>query len=104
MWHTSSTPLIEQGARVISCDFSIGMLRQGQSQYPTQLFAAGDAMALPFADDTFDAVTISFGLRNITDHESGLREMARVTRPGGTLVVCEFSTPTWAPFATVYKE
>ncbi len=101
---TSSTPLIRQGATVVSCDFSIGMLRQGQAQYPTQLFVAGDALALPFADASFDAVTISFGLRNITDHQAGLREMARVTRPGGLLLVCEFSTPTWALFGTVYKE
>ena len=101
---TSSTPLIDQDAVVVSCDFSLGMLRQGQVQYPTQLFVAGDALALPFADDTFDAVTISFGLRNITDSQAGLREMARVTRPGGRLVVCEFSTPTWAPLATTYKE
>lgn len=101
---TSSRPLRAAGADVVSCDFSIGMLQQGMRQYPEQLFVAGDALALPFADDTFDAVTISFGLRNITDHEAGLREMARVTRPGGTLVVCEFSTPTWTPFRTVYKE
>ena len=53
---------------------------------------------------TFDAVTISFGLRNVVDHDAGLREMARVTRPGGRLVVCEFSTPTNRVFATVYKE
>ena len=55
---------------------------------------AGDATKLPFADGVFDAVTISFGLRNVVDHVEGLREMARVTRPGGRLVVCEFSTPT----------
>lgn len=101
---TSSTPLIAQDAVVVSCDFSIGMLRQGLVQYPTQMFVAGDALALPFADGTFDAVTISFGLRNITDHQAGLREMARVTRPGGRLLVCEFSTPTWAAFGTAYKE
>ena len=65
---------------------------------------AGDATRLPFADGVFDAVTISFGLRNVVDHAAGLREMARVTRPGGRLVVCEFSTPTNALFATVYKE
>ena len=59
---------------------------------------------LPFADDTFDAVTISFGLRNIVDPDAGLREMLRVTKPGGRLVVCEFSHPTWAPFRTVYVE
>jgi demethylmenaquinone methyltransferase/2-methoxy-6-polyprenyl-1,4-benzoquinol methylase len=63
-----------------------------------------DATRLPFADGVFDAVTISFGLRNVVDHVEGLREMARVTRPGGRLVVCEFSTPTNRAFATVYKE
>ena len=67
-------------------------------------FAAGDGTRLPFADATFDAVTISFGLRNIVDPDAGLREMRRVTRPGGRLVVCEFSSPTWAPFRTVYLE
>jgi demethylmenaquinone methyltransferase/2-methoxy-6-polyprenyl-1,4-benzoquinol methylase len=61
-------------------------------------------MHLPFADASFDAVTISFGLRNIEDRVAGLREMRRVTRPGGRLVVCEFSHPTWAPFRTVYDE
>ena len=60
---------------------------------------AGDAMYLPFADGVFDAVTISFGLRNVVDFAAGLREMARVTKPGGRLVVCEFSTPTSGPFA-----
>ena len=56
------------------------------------------------ADASFDAVTISFGLRNIVDPVAGLREMLRVTRPGGRLVVCEFSHPTWAPFRTTYVE
>ena len=59
---------------------------------------------LPFADDSFDAVTISFGLRNVDDADAALRELRRVTRPGGRLVICEFSTPTWAPFRTVYPE
>ena len=53
---------------------------------------------------SFDAVTISFGLRNVADVDAALAEMARVTRPGGRLVVCEFSHPTWAPFRTVYSE
>ena len=61
-------------------------------------------MKLPFGDATFDAVTFSFGLRNIVDPDAGLREMLRVTKPGGRLVVCEFSSPTWAPFRTVYLE
>jgi demethylmenaquinone methyltransferase / 2-methoxy-6-polyprenyl-1,4-benzoquinol methylase len=67
-------------------------------------FAAGDATRLPFADGAFAAVTISFGLRNVVDPDAALREMARVTRPGGRLVVCEFSHPTWAPFRRVYLE
>ena len=62
---TSSTPLIDQDAVVVSCDFSLGMLRQGQVQYPTQLFVAGDALALPFADDTFDAVTTSLIIKRV---------------------------------------
>ena len=61
-------------------------------------------MRLPFADDSFDAVTISFGLRNVHEPAVALEEMLRVTRPGGRLVVCEFSHPTFAPFRTVYLE
>ena len=86
------------------CDFSQGMLRVGKKAKPHLPFTAGDGTRLPFADDTFDAVTISFGLRNIVDPDAGLRELLRVTRPGGRLVVCEFSHPTWAPFRTVYIE
>ncbi|MBW0011461.1 MAG: class I SAM-dependent methyltransferase, partial [Pseudonocardiales bacterium] len=63
-----------------------------------------DALALPFADGVFDAVTISFGLRNVADPHAALAALARVTRPGGRLVVCEFSTPTWPVFRTVYLE
>ena len=101
---TSSEPFAEVGARVVPCDFSIGMLTVGKQARPALPFVAGDGTQLPFADDTFDAVTISFGLRNIVDPAAGLREMARVTRPGGRLVVCEFSHPTWAPFRTLYVE
>jgi demethylmenaquinone methyltransferase/2-methoxy-6-polyprenyl-1,4-benzoquinol methylase len=61
-------------------------------------------MKLPFADNSFDAATISFGLRNVQDPTKALAEMARVTRPGGRLVVCEFSHPTWVPFRTLYLE
>jgi demethylmenaquinone methyltransferase / 2-methoxy-6-polyprenyl-1,4-benzoquinol methylase len=101
---TSSEPFAERSAHVVPCDFSLGMLRVGKAARPSLAFAAGDATRLPFADDTFDAVTISFGLRNIVDPDAGLREMLRVTKPGGRLVVCEFSHPTWAPFRTVYVE
>jgi len=66
-------------------------------------FAAGDALRLPFADGAFDAVTISFGLRNVNGTRSALAEMRRVTRPGGRLVVCEFSKITVAPVDTVYR-
>lgn len=101
---TSSEPFAARGARVIPCDFSIGMLQVGKRDRPTLPFTAGDATRLPFADDTFDAVTISFGLRNVVDPLQGLREMRRVTRPGGRLVVCEFSHPTWSPLRMLYLE
>ncbi|MDT0200690.1 demethylmenaquinone methyltransferase [Nocardioides sp. AE5] len=99
---TSSQPFADAGATVVPCDFSIGMLRVGKQSLPHLPFTAGDGTQLPFADDTFDAATISFGLRNIVDTEAGLREMRRVTRPGGRLVVCEFSHPTNAAFRAVY--
>lgn len=105
---TSSVSFTSAGALCIACDFSLGMLRAGKLRAPDKnssvTFVAGDALALPFADAQFDAVTISFGLRNIVDPLAGLRELRRVTRPGGRLVVCEFSHPTWAPLRTVYVE
>lgn len=101
---TSSEPFAERGATVVPCDFSLGMLQVGKRARPALPFTAGDGTRLPFGDDTFDAVTISFGLRNIVDPAAGLREMLRVTRPGGRIVVCEFSAPTNAAFRTVYLE
>ena len=101
---TSSAPFEAAGAHVVACDFSLGMLRVGKSARPTLAFTAGDATQLPFADATFDAVTMSFGLRNVVQYEVALAEMLRVTRPGGRLVVCEFSSPTWAPFRRLYTE
>ena len=101
---TSSQPFADRGATVVPCDFSIGMLKVGKQARPRLPFTAGDGTKLPFADATFDAVTISFGLRNIVDPLAGLREMLRVTKPGGRLVVCEFSHPTFAAFRTVYVE
>lgn len=98
----STVELAKSGAWCVACDFSVGMLAAGASRPVPKV--AGDATKLPFDDGVFDAVTISFGLRNVVDTVGGLREMARVTKPGGRLVVCEFSTPTVPVFATVYKE
>jgi demethylmenaquinone methyltransferase/2-methoxy-6-polyprenyl-1,4-benzoquinol methylase len=100
---TSSAPLAARGAAVVPCDFSLGMLRVGRRREPGLAFVAGDALRLPFGDATFDAVTISFGLRNTVEPEAALTEMARVTRPGGRLVVCEFSHPAFGPFRTLYS-
>lgn len=100
---SSSLPFAAAGADVVACDFSLGMLRVGKRSHPDLDLLAGDALALPFADGVFDAVTISFGLRNVSDVDATLAEMARVTRPGGRLLVCEFSHPVWRPFRTVYS-
>jgi len=101
---TSSIPFQQVGASVVACDFSLGMLNVGRSRNPELDFVAADAMRLPFRDGAFDAVTISFGLRNVADTTAALREMRRVTKPGGRLLVCEFSHPTNGPFRTVYIE
>ena len=98
----STVELAASGAWCVAADFSVGMLAAGAGRRVPKV--AGDATRLPFADGVFDGVTISFGLRNVVDHSAALREMARVTRPGGRLVVCEFSTPTNRLFATAYKE
>jgi len=101
---TSTQPFYEMGAQPVACDFSAGMIEVGRKQYPHLNFVQGDALALPFEDNSFDAVTISFGLRNVNDTALALQEMFRVTKPGGRLVVCEFSHPTWSPFRKVYLE
>ncbi|MBL0885486.1 demethylmenaquinone methyltransferase [Myceligenerans indicum] len=101
---TSSEPFDDDGALVVPSDFSLGMLRVGKERRPDLPFVAGDATSLPFADESFDAVTISFGLRNVVDTSAALREMLRVTRPGGRVVICEFSTPSWMPFRVLYQE
>src|ERR1700744_209247 len=98
----SPEELSKSGAWCVAADFSVGMLTAGGARRVPKV--AGDATRLPFGDGVFDAVTISFGLRNVVDQQEALREMARVTRPGGRLLVCEFSTPTNGLFATVYKE
>ncbi|MFM9136184.1 MAG: demethylmenaquinone methyltransferase [bacterium] len=100
---TSSLPLAAAGALVIPCDFSLGMLAVGRERQPGLPFVAGDALRLPFADRSLDAITISFGLRNTADPLAALEEMRRVVRPGGRLVVCEFSHPAWGPFREAYS-
>ncbi|WP_344488856.1 demethylmenaquinone methyltransferase [Streptomyces enissocaesilis] len=96
----STEELARSGATVVGIDRSPGMVKQGEHRPVT--LQVGDALALPFDNASFDAVTIMFGLRNVVDVPAALREMARVVRPGGRLVVCEFSHPTWVPFRTLY--
>ena len=108
---TSSLSFTATGADCVACDFSLGMLQAGQSRlagheqgHPGRLgLVAGDALRLPFRDEAFDAVTISFGLRNVASPGQALAEMRRVTRPGGRLVVCEFSTIAIAPVDMLYR-
>ncbi len=100
----STEPFVRRGAIAVPCDFSVGMLRQGKIDRPGLPFVAGDGTRLPFLDRTFDSVTISYGLRNFVDPVAGLREMRRVTRPGGRLVVCEFSRPVNAAFRKAYLD
>ncbi|MGX6601537.1 demethylmenaquinone methyltransferase [Micromonosporaceae bacterium Da 78-11] len=100
----STQELGRSGAFAVGADLSIGMLQAGRRARPVVPLLAGDALKLPFADATFDAVTISFALRNVVDSEGALRELGRVTRPGGRLVVCEFSSPTNPAFRTAYMQ
>lgn len=101
---TSSEPFITQGAKVVPADFSLGMLLKGKRRRRDMAFTAADAMNLPFADDSFDAVTMSFGLRNVVDPVAAMREFLRVTKPGGRVVICEFSSPTNKIFDKLYSE
>ncbi|MGN9785062.1 demethylmenaquinone methyltransferase [Nonomuraea sp. ZG12] len=108
---TSTDSFTTLGARAIASDFSLGMLRTGVRRHGGNAltgagvpFVAGDAMRLPFTDDAFDAVTISVALRNVHDTEQALREMLRVTKPGGRLVILEFSHVTVDAFDLVYRE
>jgi demethylmenaquinone methyltransferase / 2-methoxy-6-polyprenyl-1,4-benzoquinol methylase len=98
----STVELAKSGAYAVGSDISLGMLGVGRRTRPQVPLVAGDALALPFADASFDAVTISFALRNVVDTAGALTEMARVTRPGGRLVVCEFSHPTDPVFRKIY--
>jgi demethylmenaquinone methyltransferase/2-methoxy-6-polyprenyl-1,4-benzoquinol methylase len=98
----STAELGRSGAYAVGADLSVGMLEAGRRARPATPLLAGDALALPFRDGTFDAVTTSFALRNVVDTDGALRELARVTRRGGRLVVCEFSRPTNRAFRTAY--
>jgi demethylmenaquinone methyltransferase / 2-methoxy-6-polyprenyl-1,4-benzoquinol methylase len=106
---TSTMTFAASGADCVACDFSIGMLRAGSTRVrahpdgPQPAFVGGDALRLPFGDDLFDAVTISFGLRNVADTQQALTEMLRVTRPGGRLVICEFSQLSARPLRILYE-
>ncbi|MDD7465625.1 MAG: demethylmenaquinone methyltransferase [Actinomycetaceae bacterium] len=99
---TSSAVYAQAGADVTAYDFSEGMIAHGRQRHPQLAFVQGDAMNMPFADESFDAVTISYGLRNVQDPDRALREMLRVVKPGGELVVCEFSTPVNPAFHKLY--
>ena len=90
---TSSVALAKTGAEVIALDFSQGMVEEGRRRHPDLQFVQGDAEKLPFGDAEFDAVTISFGLRNVQHPEVAIAEMLRVLKPGGRVVICEFSRP-----------
>ena len=99
---SSSAPLAAAGADVTAADFSEGMIAAGKKARPDLTFIKADALNLPFANSEFDTATISFGLRNTQNTEKALSEMLRVVKPGGHLIVAEFSSPTWRPFRTIY--
>ncbi len=102
----SSAVLARSGAEVVAADFSPGMLAEGERRHggiPNLTFVEADAENLPFDDDEFDAVTMSFGLRNVADPKRALRELLRVTKPGGRIVICEFSHPPGRVFNALYR-
>ncbi len=100
---TSSATFAKAGATVTAVDFSPGMIEVGERKHPGIDFVLADATQLPFDDDHFDVVTISFGLRNVEEPKTALAEMFRVLKPGGRLVICEFSTPPRAAFRAAYS-
>lgn len=99
---SSSAPLARAGAHVIPTDFSEGMLEAGRRARPELAFTWADALNLPFGENQFDVVTISFGLRNTHDRAKAMKEALRVTKPGGRFVVVEFSSPTFPLFRKIY--
>src|SRR5690606_16791806 len=102
----SSASLAGSGAQVVAADFSTGMLAEGRRRHghlPNITFVEADATALPFGDGEFDAVTMSYGLRNVQQPKKALAELYRVTKPGGRLVINEFSTPPGKLFRGLYR-
>jgi len=96
----STVEYARSGAWCLAADFSLGMLRNAHGREVPRV--AADAFHLPFATDAFDAVTVSFGLRNMEPTAAALREMLRVVRPGGRLVICEVSQPRLRPLRWLY--
>jgi demethylmenaquinone methyltransferase/2-methoxy-6-polyprenyl-1,4-benzoquinol methylase len=99
---------VSPGGHVVGCDFSEAMLdfareKAAARQIESVRFEWADALSLPYDDDRFDAVTVGFGVRNFADRDQGLREMARVLKPGGRLVILEFTEPKRPPFSTFYS-
>lgn len=98
---------VEPDGYVIGCDFSEPMLdlarKKAAGDFPSARFEWADALQLPYDAGRFDAVTVGFGIRNFADHDRGLREMARVLRPGGRLVILEITQPHRPPLSTFYS-
>ena len=99
---SSSESLAKAGADVTAADFSEGMIAAGKKARPDLTFIWCDALNLPFEDNAFDLFTISFGLRNTQNTAQALAEARRVVKPGGRLVVVEFSSPVFRPFRAIY--
>jgi demethylmenaquinone methyltransferase/2-methoxy-6-polyprenyl-1,4-benzoquinol methylase len=95
--------LARRGSEVVGSDFSEGMLERARAKDASVRWEQANALALPYADDSFDAATVGFGARNFSDLEQGLREMTRVVRPGGRVVVLEITTPTKPPLSTFFS-
>ena len=95
--------LRRRGADVVGLDFSERMLELAREKAPDVAFEQGNALALPYGDGEFDAVTVGFGARNFSDLPAGLREMARVTRAGGRVVVLEITSPQRPPLSYFFR-